>query len=463
MRDYKKNPLKFKEKISKEEIYDLYINKNYSRSMLQEYFNVGRTKIRQTLKFYNIEKPKNLRQQAYKNACIKKYGKEHPRKDENKNKQIIEKIKNTNLERYTTEFASQSIVIKEKTKQTLLNKYGTTAIQKIPEIKEKSKQTSLEHFGTQHPSQSNIVKNKQKQTNLEKYGVTCTLHNAEIQQKVKQTNLQRYGCENASQNEIIKQKIKNTNLEKYGVEWSLQNKQVREKAKQTLLNKYREDNYFKTDEFVVKSKQTCHEKYGYEFASQSPEFRQKVEQTNLKKYGCKCCLNNDKIKEKSKQTILEKYGVEHISKNQEIVKKQWEGKKKHGTTNTSKTEKYIKQKLLEIFKEVKTNYKCEKYPFYCDFYIPEKDLFIEDQGFEGHGKEPFDHTNPQHLTILKIWVEKAEKKPYNKSNKYLAYLKTWIKTDVLKRQIAKQNNLNWIEFFTVEQFDNWITKKDTSV
>lgn len=302
MRDYKKNPLKFKEKIPKEEIYDLYINKNYSRSMLQEYFNVGRTKIRQTLKFYNIEKPKNLRQQAYKNSCIKKYGEEHPRKDEHKNKQIIEKIKNTNIEKYGTEFASQSIVIKEKTKQTLLNKYGTTAIQKIPEIKEKSK-----------------------------------------------------------------------------------------------------------------------------------------------------------------QTILEKYGVEHVSKNQEIVKKQWEGKKKHGTTNTSKAEKYIKQKLLEIFKEVKTNYKCEKYPFHCDFYIPEQDLFIEYQGFEGHGKEPFDHTNPQHLTILKIWVEKAEKKPYNKSNKYLAYLKTWIKTDVLKRQIAKQNNLNWIEFFTVEQFDNWITKKDTSV
>lgn len=45
----------------------------------------------------------------------------------------------------------------------------------------------------------------------------------------------------------------------------------------------------------------------------------------------------------------------------------------------------------------------ERFPFRIDFYVPEKDLFIEYQGFWTHGKHPFDISSEKDLTILKKW------------------------------------------------------------
>ena len=133
-----------------------------------------------------------------------------------------------------------------------------------------------------------------------------------------------------------------------------------------------------------------------------------------------------------------------------------ETRKKNGTTSSSKGEQYIKQKLEEKFYIVEHNYKQDpRYPFYCDFYIPDLDLFIEYQGFEGHGNHPFNSQCKEDLLILEHWIEKAEQRKLDKRNKYLGYIETWTQKDPLKRQTAKQNNLNWIEFFTLKEFDNW--------
>ena len=72
MRDYKKDPLKHNEPIPKEEMYELYINQNYSRTMLQEYFNVGRTKVFQYLKKYGFEKSAEQRVKAFETALENK-------------------------------------------------------------------------------------------------------------------------------------------------------------------------------------------------------------------------------------------------------------------------------------------------------------------------------------------------------------------------------------------------------
>ena len=93
--------------------------------------------------------------------------------------------------------------------------------------------------------------------------------------------------------------------------------------------------------------------------------------------------------------------------------------------------------------------------FHCDFYIPSLDIFIEYQGFEGHGKEPFDPNKPEHMEILRIWVERAQKRPYDKKNKYLEYIRTWVSRDTQKRMLAKKNNLNYLEFFNLQQFEQW--------
>ena len=243
MRDYKKDPLQLREPIPREEMYDLYINKNYSRAMLQEHFNVGRTKVYQHLKKYGFEKTMEQRVQSHKTRSLEKYGVEHPRFDKQKNKEMVEKKRKTCLERYGSISATSTPETQQKIKQTNLERYGTEYPSKLPEIQEKVRQTSLEKYGVEHPSQLETVKEKHRQTNLKKYGVESYFQTEEFKERSKEICLEKYGVEHGSQSKEIQEKIKQTNLERYGCEWSLQNEEVKQKGKETLLERYGVDNY----------------------------------------------------------------------------------------------------------------------------------------------------------------------------------------------------------------------------
>lgn len=43
---------------------------------------------------------------------------------------------------------------------------------------------------------------------------------------------------------------------------------------------------------------------------------------------------------------------------------------------------------------------------------------------------------------------------------YRAAIQTWTVKDPLKREIAKKNSLNWIEFWNMYQFEKWFEKID---
>jgi hypothetical protein len=62
-----------------------------------------------------------------------------------------------------------------------------------------------------------------------------------------------------------------------------------------------------------------------------------------------------------------------------MVTKGYLTKKLNGTLNTSKPEEDLYKQLLKENenKHIYRNYKCDRYPYYCDFYIEEDDLFIE--------------------------------------------------------------------------------------
>ncbi len=177
--------------------------------------------------------------------------------------------------------------------------------------------------------------------------------------------------------------------------------------------------------------------------------------TNLLKYGVENVMMVDNIKEKMYKTNLIKYGHKSSMGNKSVIHKQYLTKKKNNTFNTSKPEEEIYKLLVEKFGEVKRQYKSELYPYRCDFYIPCEDLYIEYQGFKSHNYEPFEINNLKHQEKVKKWKEYSQ---YNKS--YIGYLKVWTVTDPLKRQIVKDNNLNWLEFFNMKQFMDWYNKKE---
>ena len=129
---------------------------------------------------------------------------------------------------------------------------------------------------------------------------------------------------------------------------------------------------------------------------------------------------------------------------------------KNKTINSSKIEEEIYKLLREKYSKVKRQYRSEEYPFACDFYIPEIDTYIEYQGTWFHGKEPYIGTEEQ-KSIIELWKAKSVELNFQGKEKrqYKRAIKIWTIEDPLKREIAKKNNLNWIEFFNMNQFLDW--------
>jgi len=103
---------------------------------------------------------------------------------------------------------------------------------------EKTRKTMLEKYGVENPSQSDEIQNKREQTFLNKYGSTCSFTSPSISEKIKNSVQSKYKCDNVFANEVVKQKIRETNFKKYGSNTPSKSKTVIEKAKRTNLERY---------------------------------------------------------------------------------------------------------------------------------------------------------------------------------------------------------------------------------
>ena len=218
--------------------------------------------------------------------------------------------------------------------------------------------------------------------------------------------------------------------------------------RKACLEKYGVINGGGAPEILEKIKETNRKKFGSDWYLQTDDYKRKTKET-LGQYGVTNVFQLKEVKDKIKQTNLERYGVEYNMQNKEVRNKVDITKRKNGTFNTSKPEQEIKRLLEEKFPNVQYQYKSEKYPFNCDFYIPELDLYIEFQGTWTHGKHPFSES-VEDLETLDKWKTESITSEFYKSA-----IEVWTIKDVEKRKIALQNNINWLEFFALEDFMNW--------
>ena len=351
--------------------------------------------------------------------------------------------------------------IYNKTKNTNIKLYGCHPAQRS-EQKELTKHTCLDRYGGNNPMSSDDVKNKMKQNNLKKYGVENPFQSEVIKNKIKETNLEKYGVENPSQSKEIRKKTKQTCLDKYGVEISSQADSVKEKYKQTCLERYDVDSYVKSRIFQDKVKRTNLERYGVEYYTQSEEFQNKFKQTCLERYGVENPFQSEPIRDKTKETNLERYGSEYYTQSQEFQSRHDEiqtkinnTKRLNHTFNSSEIEEIFSDYLDSQHIEYKRQYRSEEYPFNCDFYLPKYNLYIEIQASWTHGGHPYDCDEETDKDILESWKSKN-------TDYYKAAVETWTMRDIRKRNIAKLNNLNYLEIFSndidelIEQFELYI-------
>ena len=144
-----------------------------------------------------------------------------------------------------------------------------------------------------------------------------------------------------------------------------------------------------------------------------------------------------------------------------IVQKIDKTLKINGSYSKSKEEIEIYNMLIRKFSNVEIQYKSKLYPYKCDYYIVDLDLYIEYQGTWHHGTEPFDINNPNHQKIVKLWEDRSKETNFkgDKKKQYNVAIYNWTIRDPLKRQIAKDNNLNYLEFFNKTQFVEWFDKQ----
>ena len=287
--------------------------------------------------------------------------------------------------------------------------------------------------------------NKYKQTCLEKYGVEYAQQSNKVKDKAKQTCIEKYGVEHYTNRE----KSKQTCLEKYGVESNLNIPEVKEKIKQTCLEKYGVEYILQSKEFREKSKQTCIEKYGVEFSAQADVVKEKIKQTCLEKYGVPNGGCSKESLEKIKQTCLKRYGVPNGGGSKQSLDKIANTKRKNHSFTTSKPEENLYQEIKSIYPSVIRQYKESRYPYNCDFYIPDLDMFIELQGSWTHGKHPYNEKSNQDQLILNKWKSRL----LDNYGFYLTAIKVWTISDPKKRETARKNNLNYVELFNKEDIN----------
>lgn len=204
-------------------------------------------------------------------------------------------------------------------------------------------------------------------------------------------------------------------------------------------------------------------KYNVEFVNQFEIVKEKINNTKEIRYGSKTYNNM----EKNRQTCLEKYGVDNWFKTKEnhsleLEKRRIETMKLNNSfvNRISKQKKEIYDKLIIIFPNIKTQYKSKLYPFNCDFYIPEINTYIEYNGSQFHHFHPFNENNKDDIKELKRLKQENKKKQLEGKikNQYSGMINTWTILDVKKRNIAKENNLNFLEFYTLDEFYIWYEK-----
>ena len=335
--------------------------------------------------------------------------------------------------------AQSSDEIKQKIKQTCLKKYGVDNYNKTKESKEKIKQTCLEKYGVEYFWQSDECKEKIKQTCLEKYGVDSPLKSEKIRNKGKQTCLEKYGVDNPAKLEENKEKVKQTCLKKYGTISTTQCKEIRDKIKQSCLEKYGVDNPAKLEENKEKVKQTCLKKYGGLAPICDPNIKNQIKQTCLEKYGV----------DNYGKSLKHKINMSTIMSSDEMQEHRYNVMTKNHSFNTSKPEEELYLYIKEKFPSVKRQYKDKlRYPYNCDFYIPELDYFIELQGYYTHNTHPY---NPNSISD-QVLVERYKERYGPKCQA----ITIWTLKDPEKRDCAKRNHLNFKEIWNLEEGKKFI-------
>ena len=257
-------------------------------------------------------------------------------------------------------------------------------------------------------------------------------YNSKESSKIKKSSMMKDNWKNSSYREKTTKAIKSSKN-------TIEHKRIcSENTKKLWLDKSYKENH------CVKSSKTMKLKWQNDNYIEKQKLARSLDNYKFKiSNSMKVILNTKIVKEKLSQNSKLNW------KNKIFRDKIYQTKKKNHSFNTSKPEQLTKELLHQKFNEVLAQYKDLRYPFNCDFYIKELDLFIECNYHWTHYIEPYNKNNIEHQKIVELWKSKHTKF-------YDNAIETWTKRDIEKLECFKKNNLNYKIFYSFEEFLDWI-------
>lgn len=338
-------------------------------------------------------------------------------KDEGFHQDLIDRREKTCVEKYGENWREDFVT---KAQETAVERYGADWRIKAAE---KSKQTCMERYGVESHSQLPEFREKMSEYMKE--------HGEEIWQKARKTCVERYGvpyyCMLDENRETFSQQVR----ENY--------KQFEDKRRQTCVERYGVPYYSMTDKAKADMSRYMHEN--------QERIRKNIRETSMERYGVPCYTMTEEFRCAQSKRMLNPDYQKHIV----------EVKQKNGTLNSSSLEEEMYLRLVDIFGEddVVRQYKDERYPFFCDFYIKSRDLFIEVNGSWTHGFHWFDKSSIFDNDVLKRWKKRSIDSKF-----YKQAINVWTERDVNKRSAAAKNDLNYLIFWgervIFDVFDLWV-------
>jgi len=370
-----------------------------------------------------------------KQGMLDKYGVDNPFKLDSFQQVAAE----TRKEKYGAEYTlSSGSALRDAARETFAEHMADDGFRK--KLNEKKCATNMALYGVPYVAQSPIIQAKTRATNLRRYGFTNAMKSSSMRKHISQVMKK-----NAP---MIAAKSRKTCLEKYGVEYYGQTVGARKAQSERMRANL--------DVFMSKSRASMLKRYGVKYSWESAALRGKAQATMRERYGSTCYVQSDEYKErldsimdKVRQTNMSRYGAPVYTQSDEykqnvddIQSRIIATKRQNGVLNTSTVEKHVKG-----FDDFESQYnKDARYPYLCDFYDKDRDLFIEVNASWTHGYHWYD--TEKDAGVCTKWKDKSEDSTY-----YANALEVFTKRDVEKRECARVNNLNYVTLWDSDGMD----------
>jgi hypothetical protein len=198
-----------------------------------------------------------------KNISIQKYNKNYEKYNIYTCKKCSNfKNKITNNKKYGCDHPLKNKDVYNKLAQSNFNKYGVVNVFQLDDIKNKIKTSNNKKFGVDYPQQNKIILEKSNRTNMIKYGFNRPAQNLLIYNKCKKTKKEKYNDEFFNNID----KAKNTIFNKYGITnvsfLPKHKEKIQEYYKNKLYLKYKNIQNIDYDKYLFYCK--CEKVHNYE-------------------------------------------------------------------------------------------------------------------------------------------------------------------------------------------------------